>query len=138
MDATNFRQQLSNQFAAATGLNAENSKKILFEGENFNKFDLVFGEPKLDLIKTQLQFFEMSISTNDSESAELLKQMLLEAQQTIFDYAVNLLKNKEISKSEFKTRAEEFISATRNENLKSQALTKAEKIVGEQLSYQFV
>ena len=138
MDNTieDFRQQLSNQFASATALSTEDSNKILFEDKVFLDFDLIFGEPKLELVKTQLQFFETCIAGSDSESTEYLKDMLLESQQTIFSYAILALKNNKITNEEFKKRAQKFANATNNQTLKKQVMQTSANILGEELFIQ--
>ena len=138
MDNTieDFRQQLSNQFASATALSTEDSNKILFEDKAFLDFDLIFGEPKLELVKTQLQFFETCIAGSDSESTEYLKDMLLESQQTIFSYTILALKNNKISTEEFKKRAQKFANATNNPKLKEQVIQASANILGEELFIQ--
>ena len=138
MDNTieDFRQQLSNQFSAATALSTQDSQKTLFEDKPFPNFDLVFGEPKLELVKTQLQFFETCIATSDNESTEYLKDMLLESQQTIFSYAIFALKNNKITKEEFKKRAQNFANATNNQALKKQVIQASNNILGEELFIQ--
>ena len=138
MDNKDFRRQLANQFAAVTCESEQNSEQILFENRTFNAFDLAFGEPKLDLVRSELMFFENGMLSNDTENSGLLKEMLTEAQQTIFDYSVQLVKGKNITKDAFKERAKKFVEATTNNALKSQATMKAEKILGETLVPQYV
>ena len=138
MDNRDFRQQLANQFSAVTCEDEQNSEQILFENKAYNSFDLAFGEPKLDLVRSELMFFENGVIENDAESTNLLKEMLTEAQQTIFDYSVQLVKGKNISKDEFKKRATKFVEVTTNSVLKNQATMKAEKILGETLIPQYV
>ena len=136
MNNEDFRQQISNQLSAVTGRSDQDCQKIIFDNMQFNDFDDVYGEPKLDLVRSQLMFFEAGVLSNDAENAELLKEMLTEAQQTIFDYATILLKSMTISKDEFKRRAIKFIEATTNKNLKEQATLKTEKILGEEIVLQ--
>lgn len=131
-DITLFRQNMAELFAAATGLEKNNAGEVLFEGKSFNSFDELLENGKLELVRTQTQFFETCLAAGevDDETKELLMQMTDEAKKTIFDYAVACLAQKKISGDEFANRTRLFIKSVSSEDFKAQVLKKAENILG--------
>ena len=136
-DIDKFRSTLTKQFSAVTALDDEQSNEILFGTETFEPFDTLTEQGNLDLVKTQLQFFELGIVrddySSDPETAKILTNMLLETQQMIFGFALSSYRNKKISKEDLQLRAKTFIGLTNNNQLKMSIAKNVQNLTGEPL-----
>ena len=134
-DLESFRQNISSLFAASTGVDVESANKILFEGQSFDFFDEMLAQGSLELVRTQLQFFETSIAAgmNDGETMELLSSIAEETKQKMYDFAVNCLTQKKISEDTFVLRTKKFVDNLSNQNFRDKVWKKAQNLLGTEI-----
>ena len=105
-DAQTFKTNTTKLFSSATGCTQEQATDILFENQNFDQFDEVSGEGKLELVRAQIRFFATTRAQineeSDAETKEMLdilgQEQLEQAQKTIVSHIFASYEQLNISK----------------------------------------